>query len=156
MGILEKYADRNWYDRHLDDFPVKLEAGQVSTKMLLPWDTYGSECVTCGESVIAFKYRGQRYDLHELGSKVIIHQCAAQHYEIGPEEGWPEPEYGERDDILEAQAEARGEIYPDDPEVRDGDGNIRSGGWSDPGTEPRSFADPVYGWPDIPYVDPTR
>ena len=129
MSILQKYADRNWYDRHMDDFAGKLEAGRIKASFLLPWDCYGSECGTCEQKVIAFKYRGTRYDLHETSDgRLIVHQC-------------PPP--------VE-------DVYPDDPNVRDGDGNIRDGGWSDPGTEPDSFADDPYNYPDIPYVDPTR
>ena len=128
MTILKKYADRNHYDSTYDDFVGRLERGQIGVAMLKSWDLYGSECVTCEEKVTAFKYRGQRYDLHHVGGFWVIHQC-------------PPPTE---------------EVYPDDPNVRDGDGRIVGGGWTDPGPEPDPFNDDPYNYPDIPYVDPTR
>ena len=150
MSILKKYADRNHYDSTYDDFVGRLERGQIGVAMLRSWDLYGSECVDCEEKVTAFKYRGQRYDLHHSGGFWIIHQCPNLHTLSPVNAGKPEPDYGEADDIAEAQAEAKGEIYPDDPNVRDGGGNIRSGGWFD------EYPDDPYNYPDIPYVDPTR
>ncbi len=98
MTILKKYADRNYYDSTYDDFVGRLERGQIGVAMLRSWDLYGSECIDCEEKVTAFKYRGQRYDLHHNGGRWIIHQCRPP----------VEP------------------VYPDDPNVRDGDGNIVS------------------------------
>ncbi len=128
MGILKSHADNNWYDRTFDNFVERLERGRIGVAMLRSWDLYGSECIDCEEKVTAFKYRGQRYDLHHSGGFWVIHQCPP----------------------------SAPEIYPDDPNVRDGDGNIVGGGWSDPGTEPDPFNDDPYNYPDIPYVDPTR
>ncbi len=132
MGILQKHADDNYYTRTFDNFVERLERGELPTKALLWFDLYGSECADCEQKVTAFKYRGDRYHLHLTGPKDarrwIVHQC---------------PPY-------------EGEIYPDDPEVRDGDGRIVGGGWTDPGPEPDPFNDDPYNYPDIPYVDPTR
>ncbi len=150
MNILKKYADRNYYDETFDKFLERLEAGRIGVAQLRSWDLYGSRCVTCDESVTAFRYRGERYDLVHAGGFWVIHQCPANKlYEIGPEEGQPEPEIDaqERADIELELSNAR---YPDDPEVRDGSGNIRSGGFYD------DYPDDPYCYPDIPYVDPTR
>ena len=104
MGILKNHADDNYYVRTFDDFLGRLERGDIPLGALLPWDTYGSECIDCEQKVTAFKYRGERYDLHVNGDRWIIHQCPPS-----------EPE-----------------IYPDDPNVRDGNGDIVAHfDWSD-------------------------
>lgn len=128
MGILKNHSDDNYYVRTFDDFIGRLERGELPIKALLPWDTYGSECIDCEEKVIRFKYRGERYDLHQNSGRWIIHQC-------------PQPT----------------EIWPDDPNVRDGDGNIRMDDWSDDQDRRHDqFPDDPYNYPDIPYVDPTK
>jgi len=142
MGILKKHAEDNYLDNTYDNFEERLGLGNFPVRAIPPHLLYGSRCVTCDEEVTALRYRGRRIDLIIVMGNWALHQCPN------------EPEYGERDDILEAQAEARGEIWPDDPNVRDGDGNIRDGGWTDPGTEPRDFPDDPYMYPDIPYVPP--
>ncbi len=132
MSILKKHADNNYYDNTFSDFVGRLERGRIGVAMLRSWDLYGSECITCEEKVTAFKYRGQRYDLVHISGFWVIHQCPAHKlYELGAEEGQNEP-------------------WPDDPCVRDGSGNIRSGGFYD------DYPDDPYNYPDIPYVDPTR
>lgn len=60
------------------------------------------------------------YQLHANGAFWIIHQC-------------PPP--------VE-------DVYPDDPNVRDGSGDIRSNGFYD------EYPDDPYSYPDIPYVAP--
>lgn len=92
----------------------------------MPWDTYGSECPDCEEKVIAFKYKGERYDLHVASGRYIIHQC---------------PQYVE-------------ECWPDDPNVRDSDGNMRSADWSDDTDRVRDLSDDEWKYPDVPYVAP--
>lgn len=125
MSILRKHLDDNFYTRKFDDFVGRLERGELPFGALLPHDCYGAKCPTCDEDVVAFKYRGERYDLHEIVGRWIIHQC-------------PQPE---------------DECWPDDPNVRDGDGNIRGGGWSDDTwAEPQDFADDPYNYPDVPYA----
>ena len=135
--ILKRYATENFWDRTWPNFLELLERGAFSHTAFPGWLLIRSYCVTCNEPVTAIKYHGERYELvasgdNQMGKRWVIHQCPANKlYEIGPDEGHPEPEYGERDDILEARHEARGEVYPDDPNVRDGDGNIRGGGFDD-------------------------
>ena len=131
MGILKKHGDNNYYDNTFSDFQKRLEAGSIGVAMLKHYDLYGSHCVTCDDPVTAFKYRGERYDLHQSGGLWIIHQCQAQRYDLGPEEGQDEPQ-------------------------RDGDGRIVGGGWTDPGPEPDQFPDDPYMYPDIPYVSPWK
>ena len=131
-GILEKHADDNWYTRTFDDFERRLEAGKLPINAIRAFDCYGAECPDCGEKVTAFKYKGGRYLIH-ASDHWYIHQC-------------PDP-----------TGNGAGGGWPDDPNVRDGNGDIVAHfDWSDEGTEPRSFADDPYSYPDIPYVDPTR
>lgn len=117
MGILKKYSQENWHTReHGPDFLAKLERGELGHGDLSYHSTYGSECPDCEEKVIAFKYLGQRYDLHFISGRYIIHQC---------------PPY-----IVD-------ECWPDDPNVRDSDGNIVE--WSDESwAEPRDYSDDPY------------
>jgi len=136
-GIIKKYATENFFDRTWDNFEERLERGAFSHAAFPGWLLIRSSCLDCDESVTVIKYHGRRYQLvpsgdEQMGKRWVIHQCdpaklPESHRPINPD--YPEPEYGERDDILEAQHEARGEVYPDDPNVRDGDGNIRGGGW---------------------------
>lgn len=125
-GILEKHANDNWYTRTYDDFERRLEAGKLPIGALRSWDCYGARCPLCDESVTAFRYKGERYYLHNNNKTWYVHQCPDPNG-IGAGGGWP-----------------------DDPEVRDGDGELRSAGWFD------TYPDDPYSYPDIPYVDPTR
>ena len=127
-GIIKKYATENFFDRTWDNFEHRLERGQFSHAAFPGWLLIRSYCTDCNDEVTVIKYRGKRYQLvpsgdNQMGKNWVIHQCKnplvtthGEHHN--------EPEYGERDDILEAQHEARGEVYPDDPNVRDGSGDI--------------------------------
>lgn len=126
MGILKKHGDNNYLDNTFDNFEPRLERGEMHISALPGYLLYGSRCTDCDEEVTALRYKGRRILLHANGEKWIIHQC-------------PPP--------VE-------EIYPDDPNVRDGDGRIVGGGWTDPGPEPDPFNDDPYMYPDIPYVPP--
>ena len=124
--ILRRHATENFFDRTWDRFEERLEKGAFSHAAFPGWMLIRSYCTDCNEDVTVIKYKGRRIQLvpsgdEQMGKRWVIHQC--------PYPQDREPEYGERDDILEAQHEARGEVYPDDPNVRDGDGNIRGGGW---------------------------
>ena len=136
--ILKRHATENFFDRTWDRFEERLEKGKFSHTAFPGWMLIRSACLDCDADVTVIKYKGRRIQLvpsgdNQMGKNWIIHQCPhPQKYEIGVEEGHPEPEYGDRDDILEAQRDARTEIYPDDPEVRDGDGEIVAHfGWPD-------------------------
>ncbi len=136
-GVLKKHAEDNHYTRTFDDFERRLEAGKLPVAALRSWDCYGARCPLCDESVTAFKYKGERYYLHNTAqlpdrpATWYIHQCR------------PPVE----------------DVYPDDPNVRDGNGDIVAHfDWSDDQDRrhDQDYPDPPYGYPDIPYVDPTR
>ena len=142
MGILKKHAGDNFFDSTWDNFEERLERGAFSHAAFPGWLLIRSSCLTCDASVTVIKYHGRRIELvpsgdEQMGRRWIIHQCppevldqhGADSDEVERQQSmtWrdkPEPEYGEADDIAEAQAEAKGEIYPDDPNVRDGNGDI--------------------------------
>ncbi len=132
MNILKKHADRNYYDDTFPDFREKLERGRIGVAELRHWDLYGSRCVTCDESITRFKYRGERFDLVHVSGFWVIHQCPPNKlYEIGPEEGQPEPE-------PEIDAQERADIEQE----------MLSHQWPD------DMADDPYNYPDVPYVVP--
>lgn len=140
--ILKRHATENFFDRTWDNFEHRLERGQFSHAAFPGWLLIRSYCTDCNESVTVIKYRGKRYQLvpsgdNQMGKNWVIHQCPQPtcHTCDAPLgfDDKPEPEYGEADDIAEAQAEAKGEIYPDDPNVRDGNGDIVAHfDWDDP------------------------
>jgi len=155
-SILAKHAGLTWFDDTYDNFEPRLEAGEFPLAAIKPWFLIRTYCMTCDGPCVAIRYHGRRILLIDVEGFWRPHQCP---YEIGPEEGQTEPTAEEEIDAQERadiEQELVNQQYPDDPEVRDGDGNIRGGGWTDPGTQPRSFGEPVFGYPDIPYVDPTR
>ena len=129
--ILKRHATENFFDRTWDRFEERLEKGKFSHTAFPGWMLIRSYCTDCNDEVTVIKYKGRRIQLvpsgdNQMGKNWIIHQCP-QRTATPPQ---PSPEdYGERDDILEARHEARGELFPDDPNVRDGDGEIRGGGW---------------------------
>jgi hypothetical protein len=133
--IIKRHATENFFDRTWPNFMELLERGAFSHTAFPGWLLIRSYCVTCNEPVTAIKYHGDRYELvpsgtEQMGTRWVIHQCPSGTLEkIWHEQG--QPEYGEAEDIAEAQQEAKGEIWPDDPNVRDGDGNIRDGGFGD-------------------------
>lgn len=155
-SLLERYAGLNWFDENYSDFEERLEKGTIPIPGIKPWFLIRTYCTDCDEPCVAIRYHGRRIALVEGDGFWIPHQCP---YEIGPEEGRDEPtpeeeiDWSERQDI---EQELLTQTHPDDPNVRDGDGEIRGQDWSDPGTEPRSFADPAYSfdYPDVPYVPP--
>ena len=117
--ILKRHATENFFDRTWSNFEERLERGAFSHAAFPGWLLIRSYCTDCNDEVTVIKYRGKRYQLvpsgdEQMGKRWVIHQCKHPQDE----------EYGERDDRLEAAAEARGEIYPDDPNVRDGSGDI--------------------------------
>ncbi len=127
--IIKRHATENFFDRTWSNFEERLERGAFAHTAFPGWLLIRSRCVSCDDEVTVIKYRGRRYQLvpsgdEQMGKRWVIHQC--RH----PQD---EPEYGEADDIAEAQAEAKGEIYPDDPNVRDGNGDIVAHfDWDDP------------------------
>ena len=154
-GLLKKYQSQSYLAKNYGDLESELAKG-IRTAEFPPWFLIRTYCPDCEEGCLAIKHEGKRHLVNEVAGRLSLHQCP---YEIGPEEGQTEPTAEEEIDASERadiEQELVNQQYPDDPNVRDGDGEIRGGGWTDPGTEPRSFADPVYGYPDIPYVDPTR
>lgn len=139
-SLLEKYAGLNWFDETYDNFEARLERGEFPVAAIKPWFLIRTYCVDCDAPAVAIRYHGRRLLLIDVEGYWRPHQCP---YEIGPEEGRDEPtpeeeiDWSERRDIEEEQ--------------------LKLNQWSDDTWgEPRSFADPVFGYPDIPYVDPTR
>ena len=132
MGILSKHAKDNFFDARWKDFEAELDAGRISTKAIPGYFLIRTRCLDCDEDCNAIKYHGRRLLIIPNGEFWINHQC-------------PPP--------VE-------DTHPDDPEVRDGSGNLRGGGWTDRGDDQdrRQFDDPKYSfdYPDIPYVDPTQ
>ena len=133
MGILEKHAYDNYWDKHWDEFESHLETTGIPIKGVPAYLLIRTQCTSCNEDALCIKYHGKRILVVPAIERLVIHQCPFPAYEIGPDEGHPEPE-----------------VYPDDPNVRDGGGEIRSGGWFD------EYPDDPHSYPDIPYVDPTR
>ncbi len=127
-SLLEKYAGLNWFDDTFSDFEPRLERGEIPVAGIKPWFLIRTYCTDCDEPALAIRYHGRRILIIANQEFFIPHQC-------------PDP---------------AAEVYPDDPEVRDGDGRLVAGGWTDPGPEPDPFNDDPYVYPDIPYVDPTR
>ena len=120
--ILKRHATENFFDRTWQNFEERLERGAFAHTAFPGWLLIRSACLDCDADVTVIKYHGRRIQLvpsgdNQMGKNWIVHQCKHAHPD-------PEHEYGERDDRLEAAAEARGEIYPDDPNVRDGNGDI--------------------------------
>jgi len=133
-GLLAKYQGENWYDTEFHDFIGALEGGRVHHIRIPGWLLIRSRCTDCDEEVTAIRYHGRRICLvptgtQQMGKYWVIHQCPHP-YDIGPEEGQIEPEidWQERADI---EQELLTQQYPDDPCVRDGDGEIRYGGFDD-------------------------
>jgi len=138
--ILKRHATENFFDRTWDRFEERLERGAFSHTAFPGWMLIRSACLDCDEDVTVIKYKGKRIQLvpagdNQMGKTWVIHQCperchtcdAPLGFEVGPEEGHPEPtsdELSDHYDRLEAAAEAKGEIWPDDPNVRDGSGDI--------------------------------
>jgi hypothetical protein len=134
--ILKRYATENFFDRTWPNFMELLERGAFSHTAFPGWMLIRSKCVTCNDDVTVIKYHGERYELvpsgdEQMGKRWVIHQCAQPQRDGEADDYGFVPDYGEADDIAEAQQEAKDEIWPDDPEVRDGDGEIRSGGFGD-------------------------
>ena len=105
-GLLEKHSG-SWLDENFDDLETDLAKGMHKGE-IPPWFLIRTYCSDCDEPCTAIRYHGRRILVHpsgteQMGKFWIIHQC-------------PPP--------VE-------EIYPDDPEVRDGDGEIRALGWDD-------------------------
>jgi hypothetical protein len=128
LNILKKYAADNFFDRTWPNFLTLLERGKFSHTAFPGWLLIRSACMTCDEDVTVIKYHGERYQLvpagpSQMGKNWVIHQCPQ------PE---PEIDWHERADI---EQELKSESWPDDPEVRDGDGNIRQGGFNDGHTD---------------------
>ncbi len=130
-GLLAKYRSQNWLTKTFGDLEKELESGLPSAEMP-PWFLIRTYCGDCNEGCLAIKHEGKRHLVVEVAGRLSLHQC-------------PPP--------VE-------EVYPDDPEVRDGSGDLRAGGWTDRGDDQdrRQFDDPKYSfdYPDIPYVDPTQ
>ena len=124
MGILAKHAQDNYFDNHFDNFEEYLETTGIAAKGVPPYLLVRSNCEECDEDVLAIRYHGRRILLVHVVERLILHQCPVPGFDT--------------------------ENYPDDPNVRDGDGEIRNGGWHD------EYPDDPYNYPDIPYVDPTR
>jgi len=108
LGLLVKYQGDNWFDDTYDHFEDRLERGLISHIAIPGWFLIRTYCTDCDEPCTAIRYHGRRILVHPSGTEQtgkfwIIHQC-------------PPPTE---------------EIYPDDPEVRDGDGEIRALGWDD-------------------------
>lgn len=126
-SLLEKYARQNYLDKTWGDFERALERGEIRAGEIPPSFTYGSECVTCEEKTIKVKYRGRTIDTHIVSGTYILHQC---------------PQYVD-------------ECWPDDPEVRDGSGNLRTADWSDDTDRVRDYSDdpydPTEGCYPVPY-----
>ena len=123
LGLLAKYQGENWFDTEFHDFAGALEGGRVHHTRIPGWFLIRSWCTSCNEEVTAIRYHGRRICLvpngqGQMGKYWAIHQCPHP-YDIGPEEGQIEPDPYEQ------------ETYPDDPCVRDGDGEIRAGGFYD-------------------------
>lgn len=127
-NLLEKYAGLNWFDETYSDFEPRLERGEIPVAGIKPWFLIRTYCTDCDEPALAIRYHGRRILIIANGERFIPHQC-------------PDP---------------TPQVYPDDPEVRDGSGDIRGGGWHDDKKYDEEFADDPYAYPDIPYVDPTR
>lgn len=129
-GLLAKHSG-SWLDKNFDDLEADLAKGMHSGE-IPPWFLIRTYCQDCDESCLAIRHKGKRHLVHEVAGRLSLHQC-------------PQP---------------APEVYPDDPEVRDGSGNLRGGGWTDAGDDQdrRQFDDPKYSfdYPDIPYVDPTQ
>ena len=126
--ILKRHATENFFDRTWSNFEERLERGAFAHTAFPGWLLIRSACLDCDEDVTVIKYRGKRYQLvpsgdNQMGKHWVIHQCLHPQDVTGEYQANLE-DYGDRDDRLEAAAEARGEIYPDDPNVRDGNGDI--------------------------------
>lgn len=92
MGILEKHAQDNWFDKHYDKFEEYLETTGLSRRGIPPYLLVRSNCLDCNESVTAIRYHGKRIQIVLVLERWILHQCPIHtRYEIGPEEGQPEP-----------------------------------------------------------------
>ena len=110
LGLLTKYQDDNWFDDTFHDFEGRLEKGLIPHIAIPGWFLIRTYCQDCDEPATAIRYHGRRIlvvpsGTEQLGKFWVIHQC-------------PPP--------VEP-------CWPDDPNVRDGDGNIRSGGYNDDG-----------------------
>ncbi len=138
MSILEKHAQDNYWDKHWDEFESHLETTGIRAKGVPAYLLIRTRCESCDEEALCIKYHGRRILVVHVIDRLVMHQCPVNtRFEIGPEEGQTEPDPNQ-------------ETYPDDPNVRDGSGRIRNGGWHD------EYPDDPYSYPDIPYVDPTR
>ena len=127
-GLLAKYGADNWLERNFGDLEPKLEKGIRAAEMP-PWFLIRTYCEYCDEPCCSIRHRGERLLVVVVDDMIFLHQC-------------PPP--------VE-------DVYPDDPNVRDGDGNIRGGGWSDDTWgQPPDYSDPPYDfqYPDVPYVPP--
>ena len=145
--ILKRHATENFFDRTWDRFEDRLERGQFAHTAFPGWLLIRSACTDCDADVTVIKYKGRRIQLvptgdNQMGKHWIIHQCPETCHTCDAPLGFDQDEhadgdaladqwkdslddeYGEAEDIAEAQAEAKGEIYPDDPNVRDGNGDI--------------------------------
>ncbi len=129
-GLLEKHSG-NCLDKNFDDLEADLAKG-IHEGEIPPWLLIRTYCPDCDEGCLAINQHSKRHLVVANLGRLTLHQCPP----------------------------AVEEVYPDDPEVRDGSGNLRGGGWTDAGDDQdrRQFDDPKYSfdYPDIPYVDPTQ
>jgi len=148
--ILRKHAKDNYFDLRWSDFESALDNGQVHHGAIPSYFLIRTSCMSCDADSTAIKYHGNRILIDPNGNTWERHKCRPV---IGPDEGHAEPTPEEEIDVHERadiEQELLNATHPDDPNVRDGSGNLRSGGWHD------EYPDDPYNYPDIPYVDPTR
>ncbi len=133
MGLLEKYQGANWFDENFANFEGSLEKGVVPHIRIPGYLLVRTYCTACDEDCTAIRYHGRRYLLvasgtEQMGRFWVIHQCPHP-FDIGVEEGHPEPTEEEEIDWHERQ---------------DIEEELKKNQWAD---------DP-YNHPDIPYVPP--
>lgn len=99
MGVLAQHRDEtDWFTTTFGHrFQQALEMGRIAVGQIPGWKTIRTYCETCNESCYAIRHRGERIVIQTNGNRWIIHQC-------------PHPQ-DQRD-------------YPDDPDQRDGDGEL--------------------------------
>lgn len=102
-GILGKHISNNFFDRNFIQFRNQLEVRGISITAIPGPLLIRTYCESCDEECVAIKYHGERILLSTTAYSYVIHQC-------------PHPV---------------DESWPDDPEIRDGDGEIRQGGWNE-------------------------
>ena len=134
-GLLAKYQGDNWFDEQYHDFEGRLEKGLIPHVGIPGWFLIRTYCTDCDEPCTAIRYHCRRMLLvpsgtTQMGKFWVIHQCPHP-YDIGPEEGQIEPDEIDAQERADIEQELLNQQWPDDPCVRDGDGNIRYGGFDD-------------------------